>query len=187
MLSDIISKNMKFIIGVIIGALIIFFAIKYGLVSKQEVMQYQQEAQNIIEDVQDNLSKIGAIPGVLVPTEAEISCAVQLDDISAGDTLSSPISVTGVITPTEDCHWVKFEGQGGIVVMKDSDNNEISNVEILNLEGDWMNTDPFTFDATLTIDTVPADGVGYIYFQDANQADAAESPSRIYIVPVIIE
>lgn len=178
---------MKFIIGVIIGVLIVFFAIKYGLISKQEVLQYQQEAQNIIEDVQDNISKINIIPEGLIPAGLEVSCAVQLDDISAGDTLSSPISVTGIITPTEDCHWVKFEGQGGIVVMRDSDNNEISNVEILNLEGEWMNTDPFNFDATLTVDTIPTDGIGYIYFQDANQADTTESPSRVYIVPVVIE
>jgi len=178
---------MKFIIGVIFGILVILFAFKYGYVSKDNVIKYQDEIKSIVDETEENLKDIGATPKDLIPKDKQLSCAIQMDNISSGDTVTSTINITGQIIPSSSCPWVKFEGQGGTVVAKDSLNIEISNKEILSIDGDWMNTDPFNFDVTLNLQSIPPSNIAYIYFQDDNQADSEESPSNIFIVPVFVE
>ena len=113
------------------------------------------------------------------------SCAFSIETPKVLSKVTFPLTITGEIVPSLSCPWVKFEGMGGTIKLKDIDGNVIAGPVGFSAGEEWMNTNPFP--VSVTIDSVSNDFSGdiiYVYLEDANAADSSESPTKYYTFPV---
>ena len=165
-----LDKQNKTYLG-IAGAILVIIAIIF--VGKKDVeAPTPQEPEITEEETTDTLTS-----GYTFDVPALV--------INEGDVKSCAFSIETPKVLSLSCPWVKFEGMGGTIKLKDIDGNVIAGPVGFSAGEEWMNTNPFP--VSVTIDSVSNDFSGdiiYVYLEDANAADSSESPTKYYTFPV---
>lgn len=171
---------------VIAGAILVIIAIIF--VGKKDVeAPTPQEPEIKEEETTDTLTSgyTFDVPALVINEGDVKSCAFSIETPKVLSKVTFPITITGEIVPSLSCPWVKFEGMGGTIKLKDIDGNVIAGPVGFSAGEEWMNTNPFP--VSVTIDSVSEDFSGdiiYVYLEDANAADSSESPTKYYTFPV---
>ena len=125
------------------------------------------------------------VPAVVINEGDVKSCAFSIEHPKVLSKVTFPLTINGEIVPSLSCPWVKFEGMGGTIKLKDIDGNVIAGPVGFSAGEDWMNTNPFP--VYVTIDSISESFSGdiiYVYIEDANAADSSESPTKYYTFPL---
>ena len=125
------------------------------------------------------------VPAVVINEGDVKSCAFSIENPKVLSKVTFPLTINGEIVPSLSCPWVKFEGMGGTIKLKDIDGNVIAGPVGFSAGEDWMNTNPFP--VSVTIDSISESFSGdiiYVYIEDANAADSSESPTKYYTFPL---
>ena len=180
-----LDKQNKTYLG-IAGAILVIIAIIF--VGKKDVeAPTPQEPEITEEETTDTLTSgyTFDVPALVINEGDVKSCAFSIETPKVLSKVTFPLTITGEIVPSLSCPWVKFEGMGGIIKLKEIDGNVIAGPVGFSAGEEWMNTNPFP--VSVTIDSVSNDFSGdiiYVYLEDANAADSSESPTKYYTFPV---
>ncbi len=180
-----LDKQNKTYLG-IAGAILVIIAIIF--VGKKDVeAPTPQEPEITEEETTDTLTSgyTFDVPALVINEGDVKSCAFSIETPKVLSKVTFPLTITGEIVPSLSCPWVKFEGMGGTIKLKDIDGNVIAGPVGFSAGEEWMNTNPFP--VSVTIDSVSNDFSGdiiYVYLEDANAADSSESPTKYYTFPV---
>jgi hypothetical protein len=180
-----LDKQNKTYLG-IAGAILVIIAIIF--IGKKDVeAPTPQEPEITEEETTDTLTSgyTFDVPALVINEGDVKSCAFSIETPKVLSKVTFPLTITGEIVPSLSCPWVKFEGMGGTIKLKDIDGNVIAGPVGFSAGEEWMNTNPFP--VSVTIDSVSESFSGdiiYVYLEDANAADSSESPTKYYTFPV---
>lgn len=109
--------------------------------------------------------------------EVEVKRGLVVENIKAGDTVSSPLQITGYVNGEG---WNGFEGQVGTVSLQDNTGNELD-IEPLTATTEWMTT-TVRFETNLEFTTNATEGK--LVFRNEN---ASGEPSRDKTVTIPVK
>jgi hypothetical protein len=156
---------LSFIVGLLLGSAIVFAVTSPSMApSEQPNMPESQPAEEPEPEQQLSISYIN--------TDAT---EVNSLNIAAGDTVSSPLTITGEATGA----WF-FEGTAPITVV--DWNGLIIGQGFIEAQGNWMTTNlvPFTGDVTFTPNTTVSD-VGAVILQNHNASGLPQFDKAVEI------
>ena len=104
---------------------------------------------------------------------SEQGVVVSVDSPLEGDTVSSPLQITGSVPGS----W-SFEASFGIEIL-DENGTKIAD-GFATLEGDWMTEDMVPFSASIDFDAPPTD-TGTLVLQKANPSDEGSGADEVHI------
>lgn len=107
---------------------------------------------------------------------------------AANTTVTLPLSVSGIIHPTENPgSWSVFEGQAGTVSIVSLSGDELAMPVPITLSVDWMNTNPKPFTATIpSLASTPSENLVFLKFRDDNAADLPEGVPHYCFIPITL-
>lgn len=103
---------------------------------------------------------------------------ITITSLQPGDTVTSPLRITGTVNGNG---WTGFEGQVGIVELKDNATNNVLASGILTATTDWMQL-PTSFEVTLWY-SYQGNGSGTLVFHNEN-ASGEPARDRVFNMPV---
>lgn len=180
-----LNKTNKIYFGIGVAVAIILAIIFVGKKDVEAPIPENTEVQET--DNSDTLTSgyTFDVPALVINEGDVKSCAFSIANPKVLSKVTFPLTITGEIVPSLSCPWVKFEGMGGTIKLKDIDGNVIAGPVPFSAGEDWMNTNPFP--VSVTIDSVSESFSGdiiYVYIEDANAADSSESPTKYYTFPL---
>lgn len=179
------NKN-KTWLGIVVIILIIVAIIFLG---KKNVEAPTPEAP-VVEETDTSTDTLTSgytfdVPAAVLSEGDVKSCAFSIENPKVLSKVTFPLTITGDIVPSQSCPWVKFEGMGGTMKIKDIDGKVIAGPVGFSAGEDWMNTNPFPISVTFdSVSETFSGDIMYVYLEDANAADSAESPTRYYTFPL---
>jgi len=158
------SDILIIIIGLLISAFLVGFFVKSPGFSPGKNI-----GKNVIlldTDIQKELKKEDL-------ADRDLYCGLNIAWPKTNQIVNSGFMISGYIN---GCGWVPFEAEAGTVQILDSFGAPISEVILLQIDGDWMSL-PAVFNTTINFSSLPKTKTGFIIF--TNNDPSGNNPKVI--------
>lgn len=142
-------------------------------------VNYRNNLENNMKDKYANLDK----------EEAIFNCGLNITSPAKGEEVSGAIGIKidAVLDNREretlGCSWTAFEAQIGVVYVKDTNGNDISDPTPFSTTEEWMTSSPVNYSTHIDI-LNNYTGPATVIIDEESPSD--EKPSKIISIPIII-